>query len=114
MSTRLYRVYAWARGGRLTADSKHYRTGMWIYDVRAQNMRQAYALAGQEVVALDSHSDVGITRLGRSDLTPEENLAAFMEAKARTLAQREAEERSAPYISGAVPYVPDDGFEAKP
>jgi len=61
---RIYELYTAYPGGAITNLTKNYHSGMWIAKVRANNVRQAYALLSQQVVAQGSGG--GIVSLDNS------------------------------------------------
>lgn len=48
---RTYELYTSAPGGRISNAGRDYHSGMWVVQVRARSIRQAYALLARQVVS---------------------------------------------------------------
>lgn len=60
-----YRLYTWGPKGDIYSRSCDYVTGMWIVEVKAESIKQAYRLLGKEVYS-EGRGSPGIVELDRA------------------------------------------------
>jgi len=68
---RVYELYTWGVGHPITNQTRGYKTGMWILDVRAVSIKQAYYLVAIKQVAVGK--GLGIVAARNSYNAPSNN-----------------------------------------
>lgn len=65
MKNRIYELYVGCPGGRPTNKSIDYHSGMWIAEIRATSIKQAYAILYAQSFS-KSYYDIGIVGMDNS------------------------------------------------